>query len=58
VRIRNTKHGNGFLTLGQSLGWLGAASDGLDGRHGGNGTPASASGEGRARERVSLNELR
>jgi hypothetical protein len=33
-------------------------SDGLDDRHGGCGTPASTSGERRARERVSLREMR
>jgi hypothetical protein len=39
-----------FLTLGRSSGWLSAASDGLDGRHSGRGTPASASGEQSTRE--------
>jgi hypothetical protein len=34
------------------------ASGGLDGRHGVRGSPASASDEGRARERVSLREMR
>jgi hypothetical protein len=34
------------------------ASDGSDVRHGGRGTPVSASGESRARERVSLREMR
>jgi hypothetical protein len=32
------------------LRWLGATSDGLDGRHSGRRTPASASGEQSARE--------
>jgi hypothetical protein len=47
-----------FLTSGRCSGRLGATSDGPDGRHDGHGTPASTSGEGRARERVSLREMR
>ena len=38
--------------------WLRAASDGLDGRHDGRGTPARMSGKSRAREMVSLLEMR
>jgi hypothetical protein len=56
--MKKTEYGNGFLTSGRSSGWLGAAFDGLDGRHDGRGTPASASGMGKARERVSLHEMR
>jgi hypothetical protein len=40
------------------LGWLGAASSRLDYRHGRRGSPASASGEGKAQESVSLREMR
>jgi hypothetical protein len=43
-----------FLTSGRSSGWLGAASNGLDSWHSGHGTPASARGESRVREWVSL----
>jgi hypothetical protein len=58
ARIRKIKHGDGCLTSRQSSGWLGVASGGLDGRHGGRETPAKSSGESRARERVSLSEMR
>jgi hypothetical protein len=47
-----------FLTSGWRSGRLGVASDKLDGRHDGHGTLASMSGEGRARERVGLREMR
>uniref|UniRef100_A0A804NFS6 protein-serine/threonine phosphatase n=1 Tax=Zea mays TaxID=4577 RepID=A0A804NFS6_MAIZE len=57
ARIRKIKHGNRCLTSGRSLGWLGATSGGLDGWHGGRGTPAKPSDESRARERVGLREM-
>jgi|UPI000842B00C hypothetical protein len=51
-------HENRRLTSGRSSEWLGAASDGLGGRHGGRRSLASASGESGARERVGLRGMR
>jgi hypothetical protein len=53
-----TEHGNRCLTSGGSSRRLGAASGGLDGQHGGRGTPTKPSGESIARERVSLRDMR
>jgi hypothetical protein len=58
VEFKETEDGSEFLTLGRRSWRLSAASGGLDGRYGGCGSPASASGKGRARERVSLREMR
>jgi hypothetical protein len=38
--------------------WLGTTSDGLDGRERGRGSPASTSGDDRARERARVCEMR
>jgi hypothetical protein len=43
-----------FLTSGR----LGAAFGGLDGQHGGRGSPTSTSDGGRTRERASVGEMR
>jgi hypothetical protein len=51
-------HGQRCLTSGRSSGRLGPVSDELDGRGHGRGSPAVAGGEGRARERVKLCEMR
>ena len=56
--IRETGHGDGCLTSGRSSGRLGAVSGELDGRERGCGSPATAGGVGRARERVKLREMR
>jgi hypothetical protein len=53
-----TEHGNGCLTSGRSLVWLGAASGKLDVRQRGRRILAKPSGESRAQERVSLREMR
>jgi hypothetical protein len=58
TELRETEHGSEFLTSGWCSGRLDAASDGLDDQHGGRGSPASSSGDGRARERVSVGEMR
>jgi hypothetical protein len=58
AELKETEHGSEFLTSGRRSGRLGAASNGLYGWHDGRRTPASASGEGRAQERVSLREMR
>jgi hypothetical protein len=44
--------------LGRSSGRLGAVSGELDGRERGRGFPAAAGGEGRARDRVKLSEMK
>jgi hypothetical protein len=44
--------------LGVELGRLGAVSGELDGRERGRGSPVASSGEGRARERAELHEMR
>jgi hypothetical protein len=54
---RKIKHGQRCLTSGRSLGRLGMVSGELDGREHGRGSPASG-GEGRARERAKLCEMR
>jgi hypothetical protein len=54
---RKTKHGNGCLNSGRSLGWPSVASGGLDDRHDGRGSPARSSGVGRARVRATLREM-
>jgi hypothetical protein len=46
------------LTSGRSLGRLGTVSDELDGQERGRGSPAVSCGEGRARERAKLCEMR
>jgi hypothetical protein len=56
--IREIGHGDGCLTSGRNLGRLGAVSDELDGREHGRGSSVVAGGEGRARERVKLCEMR
>jgi hypothetical protein len=55
AKLKETEHESEFLTSGRRSGRLGPTSDG---QHGGCGTPASASGEGTVRERVSLREMR
>jgi hypothetical protein len=55
---REIGHEDGCLTSGRSSGRLGAVSDELDGREHGRGSPAAAGGEGRARERAKLREMR
>jgi hypothetical protein len=57
-RIGEIRHGQRCLTLGRSSGRLGTVSCELDGRERGRGTPAASSGEGRARERAMLCEMR
>jgi hypothetical protein len=52
------KHGQRCLTSGRSSGRLGTVSGDLDGRERGRGSPAASSGEGRARERAMLCEMR
>jgi hypothetical protein len=52
------KHGQRCLTLGRSSGRLGTISGKLDGREQGCGSPAASGGEGRARERAMLCEMR
>jgi hypothetical protein len=44
--------------LGRSSGRLGAVSGELDGQEHGRGSPAAAGGDGRARERVKVCEMR
>jgi hypothetical protein len=44
--------------LGRSSGRLGAVFDELDGRERGRGSPAVSGGEGKARERTELREMR
>jgi hypothetical protein len=56
--IGDIGHGGGCLTSGRSSGRLGAVTDELDGRERGRGSPAAASGVGRARERVKPSEMR
>jgi hypothetical protein len=56
--IREIGHEDGCLTSGRSSGRLGAISGELDGREHGRGSPATAGGEGRARERAKLREMR
>jgi hypothetical protein len=55
AELKEIEHGSEFLTSGRRSGRLGVASGGLDG---GRRSPASASSEGRAREGVSLCEMR
>jgi hypothetical protein len=45
AELKETEHGSEFLTSGQRSGRLGAASGGLDGRHGGRGNSARAEHE-------------
>jgi hypothetical protein len=45
AKLKETGHESEFLTSGQRSGRLGAASDGLDGWHGGRGTTTSARAE-------------
>jgi hypothetical protein len=52
------KHGHRCLTSGQSSGRLGAVSSELDGRKRGRGSPTASGGEGKARERAVLCEMR
>jgi hypothetical protein len=56
--MREIGHGDRCLTLGRSSGSLGADSSELDGQERGPGSPAAAGGEGRARERVRVCEMR
>jgi hypothetical protein len=56
--IREIRHRQRCLTLGQSSGRLGAVFGDLDGRERGRGSSAASSGEGRARERAMLCEMR
>jgi hypothetical protein len=74
VELKETKHWSEFLTSGQCLGRPSAApggldgrhdrrgspagSGGLDGRHDRRGSPAGSGGDGRAYERVDVDEMR
>ena len=58
TKLRHKEHGSEFFTSGRCSGRLGAAPGALDGRHGGCGSPASSGDGGRARERVSVGEMR
>jgi hypothetical protein len=55
---REIEHGQRCLTSRRSLGRLGSVSGELDGRERGLGSPAASGGEGRARERTELREMR
>jgi hypothetical protein len=50
--------GSEFLTSRWCSGRPGAAPGGLDGRHSGRGCPVASGGRGKARERVSVGEMR
>jgi hypothetical protein len=56
--IREIGHRDGCLTSGRSSGRLGAVSGELDGRERGLGSSAASGGEGRARERARVCEMR
>jgi hypothetical protein len=58
VELRKIEYGSEFLTSGRRSWMLSAALGALDGWHGGRGSPSSSSGGGRARERVSVGEMR
>jgi hypothetical protein len=56
--IREIGHEDRCLNSGRSSGRLGAVSGELNGRERGHGSPTAAGGEGGARERVKLREMR
>jgi hypothetical protein len=56
--LRETEHGSEFSTLGRCSGRPGVAPSGLDSRHSGCRSPAGFGVSGRARERVSVGEMR
>jgi hypothetical protein len=56
--VREIGHGNGCLTSGRSSGRLGSVSGEMDGRERERGSPAASGGEGRARERARVCEIR
>ena len=58
AQIREVGHGDKCLTSGWSSGRLGAVSSELDGRECRRGSPVASGGEGRARERVRVCEMR
>jgi hypothetical protein len=58
AKLRKLSTGKRCLTSGWSSGRLGAVSSELDGREHGRGSLAASGGEGRARERAMLCEMR